>query len=548
MSVTPRILISALAALAVLPATASAAPHWSAPDIVFPADPASQAAPSILMDSAGRAIAVSSDARGPVIATGDATGHFGAPDVVAPGQAPADGVDGALGADGTLAVGWDVDGVVRVAVRKAGASSFDAPVDLTPANGGTPALAVGPDGTVTAAWREKSGAGKTKSYVIKVVTFGPSGGAGDAQTFDAGTSPVDSAIAAAAPDGTFAIAWRRAAPTYRVRVAVRAPGAATFGEPTLLDGGGQGLDTDVNLAFGSDNTLAAGWANQSGAFVALRPAGGAFGAPQNVSAGSGRGYGLGLAGGPGGVLSAGFDGGNALKVADGGASGFGAPADVTPIPQSQVITNVHLAYDAASGLEAAWLDPTDSSIHTADRPAGGAFTAQRVGFGDIGTGTVSLAAGPAGRATVLWRVRDGSVAAAVRSETADTTPGDPSSPAVTPPPARDLRAPVPTLRTKSVKLGKKKTITLRFRCNEACTLVSSGRILLAKGSAPLNPPRSGKPKTGTQKVTFKLGTSTLRQTRAILKRRKTATARIEISAADASLNTALRRFSVTIKR
>src|SRR3954471_12983177 len=170
---TPRILLAGLAAaaFAVVPATASAAPHWSAPDIVFPADPSAQAAPSILMDPSGRAIAVSSDARGPVIATGDATGHFGAPEVAASGQQPADGVSGALGADGTLAVGWDVGGVVQVAVRKAGSASFDAPVELTPANGGTPALAVAPDGTVTAVWRERTGTGKGKSYAIKVVTF-----------------------------------------------------------------------------------------------------------------------------------------------------------------------------------------------------------------------------------------------------------------------------------------------------------------------------------------------------------------------------------------
>src|SRR4051794_19655041 len=290
-------------------ASASAAPHWSAPDIVFPADPSAQAAPSILMDPSGRAIAVSSDARGPVIATGDAAGHFGAPDVVAPGQQPADGVSGALGPDGTLAVGWDVGGAAFVAVRKAGASSFDGPVQLTPANGLTPALAVGPDGTVTAVWRERTGSGKTKSYAIKVVTFGPSGGVGDAQTFDAGTSPIDFTVAAVAPDGTFAIGWRRAAPTYRIRVAIRPAGAATFGEPALVDNGGQGFDTDVSLTFASDGTLAAGWANQGGGFVALRPAGGAFGAPQLVSVPGQRGYGLGVAGGPNGVLSAGWDGG-----------------------------------------------------------------------------------------------------------------------------------------------------------------------------------------------------------------------------------------------
>src|SRR4051794_13511117 len=161
---SPRNLIFGLvaAALAASPAAAAAAPHWSAPDIVFGADPAAQAAPSVLMDAAGRAIAVSSDARGPVIATGDAAGHFGAPEVVASGRQPADGVSGALGPDGTLAVAWDVAGAVRVAVRGPG-GGFAAPVELTPANGSTPALAVGPDGTVTAVWRESSGGGKSRN-------------------------------------------------------------------------------------------------------------------------------------------------------------------------------------------------------------------------------------------------------------------------------------------------------------------------------------------------------------------------------------------------
>src|SRR3954453_17179315 len=106
---TPRILLAGLAAaaFAVVPATASAAPRWSAPDIVFPADPSAQAAPSILMDPSGRAIAISSDARAPVLAAGDPTGHFPAPEVVAPGKPPPDGVSNPLGADVTLAVGWD---------------------------------------------------------------------------------------------------------------------------------------------------------------------------------------------------------------------------------------------------------------------------------------------------------------------------------------------------------------------------------------------------------------------------------------------------------
>src|SRR3954465_3971580 len=96
---TPKLLLAGLAAATlVVPAAASAAPHWSAPDIVFPADPTAQAVPSILMDPPARAIPVSSDARGPVIATGDASGRFGAPEVVAPNQQPADGVSGALGA------------------------------------------------------------------------------------------------------------------------------------------------------------------------------------------------------------------------------------------------------------------------------------------------------------------------------------------------------------------------------------------------------------------------------------------------------------------
>src|SRR3954470_16958358 len=102
---SPRILILGLAAAALaVPATAQAAPHWSAPDIVFAADPTAQAAPSVVMDAGGRAIAVSTDARGPLLATGDAAGHFGSPEVVAANQGPADGVRAALGADGTLAV------------------------------------------------------------------------------------------------------------------------------------------------------------------------------------------------------------------------------------------------------------------------------------------------------------------------------------------------------------------------------------------------------------------------------------------------------------
>jgi hypothetical protein len=145
-------------------------------------------------------------------------------------------------------------------------------------------------------------------------------------------------------------------------------------------------------------------------------------------------------------------------------------------------------------------------------------------------------------------VRDGSVAAAVRSETADTTPDDPSSPSVAAPAARDTKAPsVSVVGKRSVKLGKKRSFTVRFRASEPSSLQAAGRVLLAKSSAPLTPPRAGKVKSGTQSVTFKLGKRTLSQTRGVLKRRKHATARIEISAKDAAGNVRLQRFTITLR-
>ena len=115
------LLLGALGAALITPASALAAPHWSSPVRVAgpAADPGISAAKPFLTAD-GRSLAVFSDGLRPALSTGDVTGAFAPPLTLGRDEAGTSGLDAALGADGTLAVAWIAGGGAHVAVAPAG--------------------------------------------------------------------------------------------------------------------------------------------------------------------------------------------------------------------------------------------------------------------------------------------------------------------------------------------------------------------------------------------------------------------------------------------
>src|SRR4051812_990740 len=119
----PLALAAAVAALSPATALAGAGP-WSSPVQVVPAgtDPAAASAQAFVSPD-GRSLVVSSDGIKPLMVAGNARNIFGPLIPLGPESSKSAGLEAAVGADGTLAVGWAADGVVHVSVVRSGSAS-----------------------------------------------------------------------------------------------------------------------------------------------------------------------------------------------------------------------------------------------------------------------------------------------------------------------------------------------------------------------------------------------------------------------------------------
>lgn len=192
---------------------------------------------------------------------------------------------------------------VQVAVRRAGAA-FAAAKTVSGDDGvlrGTPvSVAVAPNGDGVVAWRP----GKfRKPRPVRIVSVSASGELGAVRTLDTATTsdsygvsgaPVRLAIGA---NATAAAIWNSQGSARfggDVQVAVRAPGAKSFGDAQrVVASGGPVLGWDVGVD--EAGTVSALWANydrigadadpsiRSGVFVATRAPGGRFGKPVRIS-------------------------------------------------------------------------------------------------------------------------------------------------------------------------------------------------------------------------------------------------------------------------
>jgi hypothetical protein len=192
---------------------------------------------------------------------------------------------------------------VQVAVRKAG-GPFGTAHTISGDDGivrGTPvAVAIGGNGDGVVAWRPGA---PRKSRPVRIAGVTAAGDAGSVQTLDTATTsdaygvngaPVRVAMGANGAAAAIWISQGRAQFGGDVKVATRAPGARSFGDPErLVDAGGPVLGWDIGVD-GAGNVTAL-WANydrigadvdrsiRSGAFVATGSAGGRFGTPVRVS-------------------------------------------------------------------------------------------------------------------------------------------------------------------------------------------------------------------------------------------------------------------------
>jgi hypothetical protein len=543
---SPKTLALALAVAALAPSTAGAA-SWSAPVDVIPAG----SAPNALVSGSKSLVLAGSNGEA-LLATGTAAGVFASPVPVA-GAAGAStlGLTSALGADGTVAIGWATGGTGHATVLAPGGGVR---VDATLPGAGVNSIDVGvaSDGTVVVAYRTKEA---TNSYSLRVATLAPGAGAfGEPVALQSGAA-VDSIDVATGGGGAVAIAFRQLGAKYRTRVAVRPAGASAF-EPAVAmsRSAGEGDDYSPRAVFEGDGSLVVVWGNAGGALYALRPAGAAPGAAfgEAQALGSGPAYDVDAAGAPGGGVAVSYAGSgavwSALQAAPGAA--FGPPVQAGPSFTSNLTVDTAVTAAPGGTTTALWADPTTGAVHAVD--AGGSDVV--VGYGTRDGVTPVSIASAGDRTLAAWTTAAGTVVAATRS--ASATPAKPSD--LGPAPAgRDTTPPKLTLvgLPKRVKVtSKTKAITFKARCSEACKLFATSNVRTQPNGtksrrriAPLPPFQTKTAKTGTQKLTLKLGTYASKDLRAALKKRRGGQLFVVVEASDAAGNRTRKRLQITLK-
>ncbi|MCA1677445.1 MAG: PKD domain-containing protein, partial [Actinobacteria bacterium] len=259
--------------------------------------------PQIALDAAGNAIVVWRRFTGTnsvvQAAVRPAGGSFSTPvDVSATGQ-NAFSPQVAVNAAGAAIAVWQRDNgtntIIQAAVRPAG-GSFSAPVDVsastpTPSNSEcviidcsqVPQVALDAAGDAVAVWRRSNGT----NYVVQAAVR-PTGGAFSAPV-DLSAAGQDASVPQVALDaaGDAVAVWKRSnGSNYVVQAAVR-PAGGSFSAPVDLSAPGQEA-SEPRVALDAAGDAVAVWERFNGSnFVvqaAVRPAGGAFSTPVDVSA------------------------------------------------------------------------------------------------------------------------------------------------------------------------------------------------------------------------------------------------------------------------
>lgn len=546
--------LGVLAALAVAAPSAAAAPRWSSPATVFaPSESVGIGFGALTAAPDGPVYAAGSDGSAPVLSTNATAGTWSSPARIAPAEGAVTSVAADAAADGAVAVVWTVTGgsgsagQTKVAVRGPGASGFGEPVSLGGPQGYRPTVALDAAGVATVAWRERP---TSTSYVAKVADVTSAGAVGPAVELDAASAALDAATVTKGADGTTAVSWRRSGSGgYRSRVAVR-PAGGSFGAAELLDAAPAGSMSPAEVAIDPSGGLTAVWGDQSGAFAARRPVGGSFSAKRPLDPASpSRGFGLGLASVPGGGVTA-FDAGDALRSVRLDAEGTPQPATtIAPSPASdpgagggERITTFDLDANAAGTAIAAFEEPTDDGIRAAAAAPGGPFAAVT----PLGFGVGGSAAASADRLVVLWTAPDSSIVASTYSEDArtDLEPGN----AARRPPTREQQegpdAVAPRIRLTSttrqgLRLRRDGTLRVGLRLDEAATVRVLAKVR-ARGRTLAGAKATKRVKAGTSAVVLRLDRRERRSLARALRARRAVTVDLSVRATDARGNASLR--------
>lgn len=174
-----------------------------------------------------------------------------------------DSNDVVVAADGTIFVTWTFDDFsgrrVQISRSTDDGATFSAPVDLSAAAGGAfnPRMAVAPNGTVIVTWQRYG----VVSSVIET-SRSVDGGATWSPPVTLSVDGVDSynARIAIAPDGTIAVAWERGNGGVEriVQVATSTDSGASFGAPVDLSAVGVYSDVPA-IAAAPDGTFTVAW-------------------------------------------------------------------------------------------------------------------------------------------------------------------------------------------------------------------------------------------------------------------------------------------------
>ena len=138
---------------------------------------------------------------------------------------------------------------------------------------------------------------------------------------------------------------------------------------------------------------------------------------------------------------------------------------------------------------------------------------------------------------MAWRDASGGTSVATRSDTAN--PGSPGDKPAAPDKTRPRISVVTTSRTLKVT-SKTTSVSVKVRCNEACSLSATADLATRRGSrtahAPTKPFTQKKTKTGTQTVKLRLGSLAEKDLRKALKAGRGAHLSIDLTAADRAGN------------
>jgi hypothetical protein len=271
-----------------------------------------------------------------------------------------------------------------------------------------------PDSSVTVVWRRFDGS----NTIIQAATRPPGGSFGAPVDISAtGQNAVNPEIAVG-PDGTAAAAWQRSNGSNTIiQAAIRPPGGS-FGAPVDLSAPGQNAFGNPQVAVDPSGAVTVVWSRSNGSDeivqASTRPPGGSFGAPVNLSATGQDNDRPQVATGPEGTATVVWrrsDGTNTIIQAATRPPGgvFGAPITISTIGQDAQAPQIATASDGTA--TAVWFGNVGGNfiIQAATRPPGGAFGAP-VELSAIGQNAFNpqIAVGPDGTATVVWQRSNGS--------------------------------------------------------------------------------------------------------------------------------------------